>query len=414
MDHFFYRDHEAFCEELSLNEIAQALGTPAYVYSSATLSRHCAQFKDAFASHPTSFCYAIKANSNLSLLKQIFSAGFGADIVSQGELERALLAGATPDKLVYSGVGKTEPEIVRALELGILSFNIESFFELELITKIAKQLHKKAPISLRVNPDIDAKTHPKISTGMHSSKFGIALEQVDSFLEFIEKNKAHIELVGLACHIGSQLTDLLPIDEAAQEMVRLLDSVRARGFAIRYLNMGGGLGIRYTDESAPSIADYAETLLKHIRKTGIHLIVEPGRVLVGNCGVLLTSVVGLKETPEKKFIVVDAAMNDLIRPTLYGSQHEFRTVKSDPEAQVRNFDIVGPICETGDFLGLNQHLPPLKSGDLIYIRTCGAYGSVMSSNYNSRPRAVEVLVEGKTFRVIRKREQLSDLWEAEI
>lgn len=414
MDHFFYRDHEAFCEEVSLNEIAQSLGTPAYIYSSATLSRHCTQFQEAFAAHPTTFCYAIKANSTLALLKQIFSAGFGADIVSQGELERALLAGVSTSKLVYSGVGKTEPEITRALELGILSFNVESFFELELIASTAKRMHKKAPISLRVNPHIDAKTHPKISTGMHSSKFGIALEQVDSFLQYIEKNKSQLELVGLACHIGSQLTDLEPLSNAAHEMVGLLKSVQEKGFSLRYLNMGGGLGIRYTGESTPTIAEYAHALLKHVKKTGVHLIVEPGRVLVGNCGVLLTSVVGTKQTPEKKFIVVDAAMNDLIRPTLYGSEHEFRVVKNDPEAEARNFDIVGPICETGDFLGLNQHLPPMKTGDLMYVRTCGAYGSVMSSNYNSRRRAVEVLVEGKTFRVIRKRETLEDLWRGEV
>jgi len=414
MDHFFYRDHQAFCEEVSLSEIAQTLGTPAYVYSSATLARHCTQFKEAFESHPTSFCYAIKANSNVSLLKQIFSAGFGADIVSLGELERALLAGVKTDNLVFSGVGKTEAEITRALEVGILSFNVESFFEIENIAKIAKQLHKKAPISLRVNPDIDARTHPKISTGMHSSKFGIALEHLDSFLKFIKENKDCLELVGLACHIGSQLTDLGPLDEAAKDMVQLVEDVRSKGFAIRYLNMGGGLGIRYTEESTPSIAEYASTLLKHIRKIKIHLIVEPGRVLVGNCGVLLTKVIGVKESPEKKFIITDAAMNDLIRPTLYGSHHEFRTVKSDPNAQIQNYDVVGPICETGDFLGLNQHLPPMKSGDLLYIRTCGAYGFSMSSNYNSRTRAVEVLVEGNSCRVIRKREELNDLWSKEL
>jgi diaminopimelate decarboxylase len=412
MDHFLYRDEEAFCEEVSLRKIAESVDTPAYVYSSSTLLRHCSQFQEAFASHPTHLCYAVKANSNLSVLKILFSKGFGADIVSQGELERALIAGVKAEHIVYSGVGKKDAEIQRALEVGILAFNVESFFELEGIARIASKLSKKAPICLRLNPHIDAKTHPKISTGLHSTKFGISIDQLAGFLNFIRQN-SQLELIGLACHIGSQLMDLVPLSQAAKEMVSLAKKVSNEGFALRYLNLGGGLGIRYTDEEAPSIPAYAEALLTHVKQTPFELILEPGRVLVGNAGVLLTRVLGLKETPQNKFLIVDAAMNDLLRPTLYEAKHAFCSVRRHEKTKLQIYNIVGPVCETGDFLGVDQELPPLKEGDLLYVRTCGAYGASMSSNYNSRPRAVEVLVEGSQFRVVRKREIFSDLWRGE-
>ncbi len=411
MDHFLYRGTEAYCEDLALAEIADAVDTPAYVYSSETLLRHCKEFQKAFHSHPTHFCYAVKANSNLSVLKTIFSQNFGADIVSQGELERALRAKAK--HIVYSGVGKKDSEIQRALEVGILAFNVESFFELERIAILAAKLSKKAPICLRVNPHIDAKTHPKIATGLYSTKFGIALDQLENFISFIKENSSHLELIGLACHIGSQLVDLEPISQAAEEMVKLSKKISGEGFGLRYLNLGGGLGIQYTDERAPSIADYAETILQHVRKSSLELILEPGRVLVGNSGVLLTKVLGIKETPQHKFLIVDSAMNDLIRPTLYEAQHTFCTVKNFEKKKMQKYDIVGPVCESGDFLGKNIELPPLARGDLIYVRTCGAYGASMSSNYNSRTRAVEVLVEGSKFRIVRKRETFEDLWRGE-
>ena len=412
MDHFHYQAGDAYCERVKLREIAATLGTPAYVYSRATLARHCSEFKDAFSGHPTYFCYAIKANGNLGLLKEIFSHGFGADIVSLGELERALLAGVDVKKLVYSGVGKREDEIVRALELGIFCINVESFFELELIAKVSARLKKKAPISLRLNPNIDAKTHPKIATGLHSTKFGIAVEEVPRFLEFLKKHRTHLEFVGLDCHIGSQLLDLGPIQDAVQQMLLLVDSVRSQGFPIRHLNMGGGLGIRYTNENPPSIKDYAKILLGALRGKDLTLLLEPGRVLVGNSGVLLMSVMGIKETAKKNFAIVDAAMNDLLRPTLYGAQHEICSVQENEASKV--YDVVGPVCETGDYLALDQQLPLLRPGDLLYARTCGAYGFCMSSHYNSRPRPVEIMVDGATVHVVRKREKLSDLWRGEI
>ena len=410
MDFFSFKKGQAYCERIPLKILAKKVDTPVYVYSSAAISQQCKQFTEAFSSYPTTFCYAVKANSNLSILRQIFSAGFGADIVSQGELERAVLAGVEVKKVVYSGVGKKEGEIKRALELGILAFNVESFFELELISKTASQMKKKAAICLRLNPDIDAKTHPKIATGLHSTKFGIETKQLESFLSFIEKN-ASLELIGLACHIGSQLTDMEPIADAARKMMQLVSYVKNKGFALRYLNMGGGLGIRYVDERIPQIKEYAKVLLNEIK--GLELILEPGRILVGNAGVLLIRVEGIKESSVKKFAIVDAGMNDLLRPTLYGAVHEIDSVEESVSSKKETYDVVGPVCETGDYLGLDVLLPKLKQDDLLFVRSCGAYGFSMASRYNSRPGAAEVLVDGETFRVVRKRESFKDLWALE-
>lgn len=414
MDHFLHKNREAYCEDVPLRRIAEAVGTPAYVYSSATLERHCSQLKSVFSTSSALFCYAVKANSNLSLLRKIFKEGFGADVVSIGELERCLLAGAKPNTIVFSGVGKTDSEIERALDLDILSFNVESFFELENLNRIASHKKKQAVISLRLNPDIDAKTHPKIATGLHSTKFGIAITHLPLFLDYIRKNSKQLNLLGLACHIGSQLTDLQPITDAAQKMVGLSLSVRNQGFPIRVLNLGGGLGIRYIDENPPKLVDYAQALQTITETSGLQLILEPGRVLVGNAGILLTRVLGIKETPLKKFAVVDAAMNDLIRPSLYGSLHEICVATELSHPQKETYDIVGPICETGDFLGKDQELPQLKAQDLLFVRSCGAYASSMASNYNSRPKAAEVLVEGSQFRLIKSRQILTDLWIDEL
>lgn len=414
MDYFLYKNHIAHCEDVSLQKIAEAVGTPAYVYSSATIERHCAQLKNAFQNKPAVLCYAVKANSNLGILQKIFQAGFGADVVSLGELERALLAGAKTQNIVFSGVGKSEAEIERALDVGILSFNVEAFFELENICRIAARKKKQAALSLRVNPDIDAKTHPKIATGLHSTKFGIAIDQLDAFLNFIRQHPKELKLIGLACHIGSQLTDLQPIQDAAKKMVALTHKIRAQGFTLTHLNLGGGLGIRYTDENPPGLQEYAEALEAATKDSGCQLILEPGRVIVGNAGVLLTRVLGIKNTAQKKFAIVDAAMNDLIRPSLYGSHHEIHAAHQKPELAKEVYDIVGPICETGDFLSKDEELQQISAHELLYIRSCGAYGATMASNYNSRPHAAEVMVYGAEFTIIKPRQLLSDLWRDEL
>ncbi len=413
MDHFVLKQHETYCEDVPLARIAQEFGTPTYVYSRATLWRHGQRLLDAFASYPTLPCYAVKANSNLSLLREIFAMGFGADIVSLGELERSLKAGADPQKLVYSGVGKRRDEIEAALRRDIYAFNLESFAEVELISSVARELGKVARVSLRVNPNIDAKTNPKITTGLFSTKFGVVEEEARAMAERIRQSP-QLSLVGVGCHIGSQILDLKPMAEAARRLADFAKGLQALGHELAFIDMGGGLGIRYNTEQPPEPEQYAEALLSAIRPTGLRLLIEPGRVLVGNVGILLTRVIARKQTPEKSFLIVDGAMNDLIRPSMYDSFHDICPV-AEHTADLEKMDIVGPICETGDYFGKDRSLPAsLHAGDLVYIRSAGAYGAAMASHYNSRPRAPEILVDGAQMKVIRRRETLDDLWALEL
>lgn len=412
MDHFSLRDGETYCEDVPLSTLAAEVGTPAYVYSQATLDRHCQALKAAFAAYPTLPCFAVKANHNLSVLRRIFSHGYGADVVSVGEMERALKAGVSPDRVVFSGVGKQEHEILRGLEVGILSFNVESPGELETIARLAEKAGRVAAVSVRINPNIDAKTNPYIATGLYSTKFGMPEEEAKPLLRTVKGNK-FIRVLGLACHIGSQITELGPFREAIARMVQISKDLKADGFDLQTVNLGGGLGIRYSKEAPPALEDYARTLISEVQPTGLKLLIEPGRIVVGNTGVLLTRVVNVKRTPKKTFVIVDAAMNDLIRPSLYESYHEIVPVKPSAGAKVAA-DIVGPICETGDFLGLDREIALPKPGDLMMVRACGAYAATMASNYNTRPRAPEILVDGEKYKIVRKRETIEALFRLEL
>lgn len=406
--------HGLQLEDVPLTAIAQEAETPVYVYSKSALLTNLESYKKAFSSFPTLLCYAVKANSHIALLREIGSQGFGADIVSVGELERALLAGIPPQKIVYSGVGKLESEIHRALEVGILRFNAESIFELKLINTIAKSRGIKAQISLRINPDIDAKTDPKITTGLYSTKFGISLADLPAAIAATRDCSA-IELNGLACHLGSQMTQISPIRDAARSMAQLTTKLRADGFHIQYLDMGGGLGIRYHHEDPPQVSEYSKTILNEIQTLkDIALIMEPGRSIIGNTAVLLTRVIGIKETPTKRFVIIDAAMNDLMRPSMYNAYHEI--VQVNPKSSSTDhatYEIVGPVCESSDYFGKDRSLTDPKEGDLLAICSAGAYGMTMASNYNSRPKPAEVLVDKYNFEIITKREPLSRLWEME-
>ena len=411
MHHFQRRNGELYAEEVPLRDIATRVGTPCYVYSLATLRRHYQVFNDAFSGIEHLICFSVKANSNLAVLRVFARAGSGFDIVSGGELFRALKAGADPQKIVFSGVGKTHEEVTYAIESGILMFNVESPAELDVINAAAARLGTKARIAIRVNPDVDPKTHPYISTGMKKSKFGIAIERA---LEDYRRARSlpNIEVIGVDCHIGSQLTTTSPFGDALERVCRLLAQLRHEGFAIRYLDMGGGLGITYNDELPPQPKDYADTLINGLKGQNITLLLEPGRVIVGNAGVLLTKVLFLKGSDEKNFVVVDGAMNDLIRPALYGSYQAIQTVGAPASAKF-TADIVGPVCESGDFFAKDRELPQLNAGDLLAVMSAGAYGFVMASNYNTRPRPPEVLVDGDTFYVVRERETLEDLVRGE-
>ncbi|MBC7660606.1 MAG: diaminopimelate decarboxylase [Chitinophagaceae bacterium] len=412
MEHFSVRHGETHCENVALRTIAEAVGTPSYVYSKASIKSQLQKLKSAFASYPTHICYAVKANSNLTLLSEIFEEDVGADIVSLGELERALKAGVKPSAVAFSGVGKRDDELRRALEVGIFSFNVESLAEVENLARVAKELGKIAPISLRINPNIDVKTNPKIATGLFSTKFGLVEAEALELVQTIAEQK-HLRLKGVGCHIGSQILDLSPMKEAAERMASFAAKLVALGQKLEFIDMGGGLGIRYKNEEPPSIKAYAETLINAIKPTGLNLIIEPGRLVVGNAGALLCSVLATKKTPKKSFVIVDGAMNDLVRPAMYDAYHGIACVakKNGPEAL---YDVVGPVCETGDIFGENRSLPELKSGDLIYLESAGAYGSSMASNYNTRPRAAEVLVDGDHFKIVKRRESLDDLWRDEI
>jgi diaminopimelate decarboxylase len=412
MNFFQPRGQELFAEEVRLADIAARVGTPCYVYSLATLRRHYRVFEHAFEKAPHVVCYSVKANSNLAVLRAFAKEGSGFDIVSGGELHRALAAGGDPRKIVFSGIGKTRDEMAAALRAGILAFNVESAAELDELDRVARELGKKAPVSLRVNPDVDPKTHPYISTGMKKSKFGI---EIGRAIDEYERTKTlpNLEVVGVDCHIGSQLTDVSPFRDALSRVRALIVDLRGRGFDIRYLDFGGGLGITYSDETPPEPKDYAQALLGDgLENLGITLLLEPGRVLVGNAGILLTRVLYNKETETKKFVIVDGAMNDLIRPSLYGAYQEIEPVVRRGRASAV-VDVVGPVCESGDFLAKDRELEAVDPGDLLAVRSAGAYGFVMASNYNTRPRGAEVLVDGALWYVVRQRETFDDLLRGE-
>ncbi|MHC1726360.1 MAG: diaminopimelate decarboxylase [Syntrophobacteraceae bacterium] len=407
MHHFQFKGDELHCEDVPIRLIAEKVGTPCYIYSQATLVHHFRVFDSAFkdVSHLT--CYSVKANSNIALLKLFGSLGGGVDIVSGGELYRARKAGIPAERIVYSGVGKTMEEIDFALRENILMFNIESTQELESINRRAAAMGTRARISLRVNPDIDPQTHPYISTGMKKNKFGIS---IDSALKEYEKakNLQHIEILGVDCHIGSQLTDVTPFVDALKRLRSLIERLRKIGVPVRYLDLGGGLGIIYDQEAPPQPHEYAQAILRELDKIDCTLIFEPGRVIVGNAGILAIKVLYTKRTPSKSFVITDGAMNDLVRPSLYGSYHYIQPVARN-QRETEIVDVVGPICESGDFLAKDRGLPMPLPGEYMAVMSAGAYGFTMSSNYNSRPRAPEVLVKGNEYFVIRSRETWEDL-----
>jgi diaminopimelate decarboxylase len=411
MHHFLYRDRMLFCEDVPIEAIAREVGTPFYCYSHATLTRHFLAFDSAFDAVDHLTCFSVKSCSNVAILRVLAKLGAGVDIVSGGELYRALKAGVPPERIVFSGVGKTVEEIAHALDTGILMFNLESPQELLAVNECAARLGRRAPVAMRVNPDVDARTHPYISTGLKQNKFGIDVEA--AVAEYIRaRDLPHLEVVGVDCHIGSQLTEVSPFVDALRRLKLLIERLRGEGIEIRYLDLGGGLGITYRDEEPPPPKEYAQVLMVETDRLDCRLIFEPGRVIVVNAGILVTRVLYLKEGPAKNFIIVDAGMNDLIRPSLYGSYHQIQPVAERERPQIRA-DIVGPICETGDFLARDRNLPQMEQGEMLAVMSAGAYGFSMSSNYNTRPRAAEVLVRGDRFQVIRSRETYEDLLRGE-
>jgi diaminopimelate decarboxylase len=411
MHHFQQRNGELYAEGVPLSAVAERVGTPCYVYSLATLRRHFRVFDEAFENIPHLVCFSVKANSNLAVLRTFAREGSGFDIVSGGELFRALKAGADPGKIVFSGVGKTAGEIRYALAAGILMLNVESPGELDAINAVAGELGAKARVALRVNPDVDPKTHPYIATGLKKSKFGIDIQRS---LEDYRRARSlpHIEVVGVDCHIGSQLTTVPPFVDALERIHDLVGRLQAEDFQIRYLDMGGGLGITYNDEKPPEPRHYAGALTEGLRDLDVTLLLEPGRVIVGNAGILLTRVLYLKSTNEMNFVVVDGGMNDLIRPALYGSYQAVQPVRPRNGTGF-TADVVGPVCESGDFFAKDRELPPVEPGDLLAVMSAGAYGFVMASNYNTRPRPPEVLVDGEQLHIVRARETLEDLVRGE-
>ncbi|GGX85063.1 diaminopimelate decarboxylase [Litchfieldella qijiaojingensis] len=415
MDHFEYRDGVLFGEDVPLADVAERFGTPCYVYSKATLERHFRAYTEALGSHPHLICYAVKANSNLAVLGLLARLGAGFDIVSQGELERVLAAGGDPAKVVFSGVAKQEGEMARALDVGIKCFNVESLPELERLDRVAGEQGKVASVSLRVNPDVDARTHPYISTGLKANKFGIPVDEALEVYE-IAAGMDNLRVVGIDCHIGSQLTELSPFLDALDRLLVLLDRLKERGIEVEHLDLGGGLGVPYHDERPPAPFDYAASLLERLaQRHGEHqltLLFEPGRSIAANAGVLLTRVEFLKHGETRNFAIVDAAMNDLIRPALYQAWQTILPVDTRAPRETQTFDVVGPVCETGDFLGKDRELA-IAASDLLAVRSAGAYGFVMASNYNSRPRPAEVMVDGDRVHLIRRRERLEDLWAGE-
>jgi len=411
MDYFDYRDGELCAEGVPLRAIAAAYGTPTYVYSRATLERHYRAFDTALAGLDHRVCYAVKANSNLAVLQVLARLGAGFDIVSGGELARVLRAGGQADRVVFSGVGKKSAEIEQALTAGIACFNVESEAELLRLSALAAQRGQRARIALRVNPDVDAKTHPYISTGLKENKFGVDIAEAER-LYALAATLPGIEIDGVACHIGSQLCELAPFLDALDRVLALIDRLAARGITLHHLDVGGGLGVRYDDETPPSPAEWASALKQKLLGRGLTIMTEPGRAIAGNAGVLLTRVELLKPGAHKNFAVIDAAMNDLIRPSFYDAWHAVLPVHAASEAESKTWDLVGPVCETGDWLARDRVLA-LAEGDLLAFRTAGAYGFTMSSNYNSRGRAAEVLVDGEAMHLVRTRETFEDLIRGE-
>lgn len=412
MNHFEYRKDELFCEDVPVKLIAEKVGTPFYLYSHATLKRHFTAFYNAFKEMKTLVCYSAKANTNLAVLKLFADLGGGLDIVSGGELYKGLKAGFKPEKIVYSGVGKRADEIDLALKTGILMFNAESIEELELIDQRAGLAGVKAPVAIRVNPDVDPKTHPYISTGMKKNKFGITAEtSIEAYK--IAKSLKHIDIKGIDCHIGSQITQLQPFADALENVKTLIGTIKAIGIDIEYLDIGGGLGITYDDESPPLPDEYAKIIINRLKDMDIRLIIEPGRAIVGNAGILVTKTLYRKSGENKEFIIVDAGMNDLLRPSIYNAFHAVNPVVKKNKEKPIKADIVGPICESGDFLAADRYVPDFKSGDLIAIMSAGAYGFTMSSNYCSRLKPAEVMVKEDDFQIIRQRQEYEELVKGE-
>ncbi|MBT8365842.1 MAG: diaminopimelate decarboxylase [Deltaproteobacteria bacterium] len=412
MHHFKYRENILYCEDVPLPEIAAKIGTPFYLYSHATLKRHFQAFRTAFAGVDNLICYSAKANTNLAVLKLFADLGCGLDIVSGGELYRGLNAGFPANRIVYSGVGKRVDEIDLALEKDILMFNVESLFELELINDRAGRLNKRAPIAIRVNPDVDPKTHPYISTGLKKNKFGLDAEAAIEGYR-VAGRLEHVDVIGVACHIGSQITEANPFEAALKSLKALINDLKQLNIHIKYLDMGGGLGITYADETPPPINEYAGSILEQLKGLELKLVLEPGRVFVGNAGILVTRVLYRKSGEVKNFVIVDAGMNDLMRPTLYNAFHAIEPVvnsRSDPIVA----DVVGPLCESGDFLAVDRSMADVASGDLLAVMSAGAYGYVMSSNYCSRPRAAEVMVKDDRFQIVKVRENYEDLVRGEM
>ncbi|AJY48768.1 diaminopimelate decarboxylase [Halomonas sp. KO116] len=415
MDHFNYRDGVLYAEDVPLSRIADEHGTPCYVYSKATFERHFRAYTEALGGHPHLICYAVKANSNLAVLGLLAKLGAGFDIVSIGELERVLKAGGDPAKVVFSGVAKQPHEMTRALEVGIKCFNVESRPELERLNRVAGELGKIAPVSLRVNPDVDAGTHPYISTGLKDNKFGIPVDEALDVYE-LAASLPNLKVKGLDCHIGSQLTETAPFLDALDRLLMLMERLRERDIEIEHLDLGGGLGVPYRDEKPPQPFDYASQLLARLSRweggEALTLLFEPGRSIAANAGVMLTRVEFLKPGETKNFAIVDAAMNDLIRPALYQAWQAIVPVDTRQTRESALYDVVGPVCETGDFLGKERELA-IAEGDLLAVRSAGAYGFVMASNYNSRPRAAELMVDGDSCHVVRARETVASLWTGE-
>ena len=410
MNHFDYQDNELYCESVPVRKIAGEVGTPFFLYSTATLRQHFKAFDDSFSGISHISCFAVKSCSNLAILRLFAGLGGGADIVSGGELFRALKAGIDPKKIVFSGVGKTREELEYGLREGILQFNVESEQELDALQDVAKKLDIVAPVSFRVNPDVDPKTHAYISTGLAKNKFGIPIETAADVYEKAT-GMSHIQVQGVSCHIGSQLTDVSPFIESLHKLKSFVSTLQSKGIEITHLDLGGGLGIQYDEEEPPHPVEYAKAIQSEIGDMNCTLILEPGRVIVGNAGIMVTKVHYTKESPSKKFVIVDAGMNDLARPSLYNAYHAIIGVEKTTSTQIA--DVVGPICETGDFLARDQMVPISAQGDLLAVMSAGAYGFSMSSNYNSRPRVAEILADGDNFHVIRRRESYETLIQDE-
>ena len=412
MDFFQYKNEQLYVEDLPVKQLAEEFGTPLYIYSRATLERHWHAFDSALGKHPHLICYAVKANSNIGILNVMAKLGSGFDIVSQGELERVLAAGGEASKVVFSGVAKSHAEIMRALEVGIRCFNVESIAELHHINQIAGEMGKVAPISLRVNPDVDAHTHPYISTGLKENKFGVSVDEAREVYK-LAATLPHVKITGMDCHIGSQLTELQPFLDAADRLIRLIEQLKEDGITLKHLDLGGGLGVTYTDETPPHPSDYATALLNKLKDyEDLEIILEPGRAIAANAGILVAKVQYLKSNESRNFAITDTGMNDMLRPALYEAYMNIIEIDRTLGREKAIYDVVGPVCETSDFLGKQRELA-IAEGDYIAQRSAGAYGASMSSNYNSRPRTAEVLVDRNKAHLIRRRENLSELWALE-